>query len=280
MSTAKIDEMVPPIHWIVEADRFDEGYLPDIQLALDRMSIPYTVVSHIPFTPGKVIVSGTEQSLHQVAVGSHRIIYGSINLLRAAEKYTSIDSGVTWVLYKCSVYYPYFQSYLFNSQGSWFPLQWVINATEKLFSFRAFVRPNEAVKTFKGDCYSKETLLEATENVDKNILVYLAEPTPLGEPIEKEYRVFCNGSKIITGSQYRENEKKKVVTDVPGPVMDFITDMLQDVDYFPDDIFAVDIAEYNGRFYLLELSPWACAGFYGCDIQKLITKITQVKVGK
>jgi hypothetical protein len=280
------------MHWLIEEDLFGEDYLAEMVNTLEAQKIPFSIVKHIPFSQGKVKIGNKEDYLHQL-LPDKVIVYGSINLLKAVEKYITCLPGmeqITWENYRCSIYYPYYSEYLFNYFGDWYPIRWLAKKFDDLIPYEAFIRPDEATKSFKGGRYTKETFLEAITNIDENIWVYV--DTVSGEEclLEEEYRLFYINGKVITGSQYRQREKKKTSSDVPSDAVEYVESMLQSVGYMPDEVLAVDIARAVNyyppvkppfsKYYLLELSPWACAGLYDCDIPLLVKSVHEHYLGK
>jgi hypothetical protein len=265
------------MEWLIEVDRFDEGYMKSVITELQRMGVKYHIVKYIPISNGYVVYEGQKKHVSDVMALSNGplLAYGSINLMQKISpyKWCRPGPGVTWDNYKCSNYYPYYSEYLFNNFGDWYPLQWLAKKFDDLVPYEAFIRPDDSTKSFKGGRYTKETFLEAIENIDENIWVYV-DTVPNEECLlEEEYRLFCINGKVITGSQYRQREKKNTSPEVPTDAVEYVESMIQSVGYMPDDVFAVDIVKSDRQYYLLELSPWACAGFYDCDIPKLVTEI-------
>jgi hypothetical protein len=250
---------------------------------LNYLGVQWRTLDYIPFKKDLIAVDFFEPQVtdgHEV-FDDNVVVYGSINLLQYVSKNMmgwQPGAGVSWNKYRCSAYYPAYCSYLFNNSGDWYPVEWLIKNFDELIPVEGFIRPDEATKSFKGGRYNKRDFLKAISGLEDDFWVYVDTPTnphDAGEIIQKEYRIFCCRDQVITGSQYRENETKKVDAFVPDAAYEFVTELLRTVQYFPDDVFAVDIAEVCDEFYLLELSPWACAGLYACDVSKLVTAVCE-----
>lgn len=270
------------MHWIIEEDIFGENYLIPMTSTLESLGDTFSIVKFIPFSAGMVRIGNREDYLHELFAGEKGLVYGSINLLKYVKMFTSFflsEEQVTWKNYRCSQYYPIFQRYLLNAFGAWYPLRYAQENVKSLFNTKysnvRFARPDESTKGFKGGIYSADTFLEETNQTvprhDKNTWVFIHEPYT----INYEWRIFCVDNQIITGSHYRAHGRKLMSPEAPTKVVDFAQKILNKIDYRPDPVFALDIVEAKkySDLYLLELSPWACAGLYACNIPKLITAI-------
>jgi hypothetical protein len=264
--------------WIVETDVFDEGYLEKMETVFMYSGIPYEIIKYIPFA---------DPTYLPVVPDGKAIVYGSINLLKQVQRHTKWTPGavVTWDNYKCSNYYPIFHTWLLNSDAVFVPLNCVGDYMKKVGA-PMFIRPDDGDKIWVGGVYDPYEAERHAEYVmgrhDPTTMMLISEPKNLSY----EWRFFVVGNEIITGSQYRYLEKKDI-QPLDNSMNQFgafvlMDEMLREVKYRPDQVFAFDIAKktLNNKYYLLELSAFNCAGLYGCDIEKLVRAVHQHYTGK
>jgi hypothetical protein len=154
----------------------------------------------------------------------------------------------------------------------------MVKQVDNLFEKPLWIKSDAGDKTWTGAVYTKEEFLyevdfRMSNGINPNTLMVIATPSGEDFPIEKEWRIFCIQKEIITGSQYHSYNKKEISPEVPQKILDYARKILNDVYYIPDPVFSLDICEVRGRLYLLELSAFNCAGFYACDIKKLVTEV-------
>lgn len=276
------------IHWILEEDIFSEGHLPHMVEAIKSMGGTYTMVKYIPFHTGAFVRSGDlEDHLHQVHVqekGESTILYGSINLLKKAEKYTSFypGAGVTWKHYNCAFYYPEIYPYGFNRYANWYPLDFAVKDADRIFPVSMFVRPDTPTKEFNGGSYTRDEFIEATKDlvVQKPSMPVVVAPCQhswLWANNTLQYRLFYVDGKFVTGSRSHVKDIRDTSPEVPKEVIKFADTVLERTDFYPDPVFVMDIVgmddNFWGSFSVMEIGPWACAGLYECDINKLVEAV-------
>jgi hypothetical protein len=142
---------------------------------------------------------------------------------------------------------------------------------------KIFVRPVNDGKSFAGmvttwlELYAWEQQLHAidyegnsqtTIRPDDEIVISEAKE------IQAEYRFFVVDGKVITGSQYKLGDRVIYSNMVDEDVYDYAQKMVNM--WSPNRAFALDICRANDRFYVLEINAINSAGFYHCDMGKLI----------
>lgn len=262
--------------WVIQEDVFDENYTDDMEEALGDLGLArgtgYEIIKYIPFAEPSAYLP--------IQPDNNVIVYGSINLLKQVQKYTNWKpgAGVTWENYECSRYYPHFSRFMLNGNGAlWLPLRNLAKEMKRIDK-PMFIRPSAGDKAWVGGVYDPYEAERHAEYVmsrhDPDMLMLVAEP----RDISYEWRFFVIGDDIVTGSQYHYMGKKDV-KPLDGSWNQFgafilMTQMLQEVKYRPDPVFAFDIAKAeNNQYYLLELSAFNCAGFYAANIKKLVTRV-------
>ena len=146
------------------------------------------------------------------------------------------------------------------------------------FTEDMFIKPSRDLKSFNGGIIEKgQTILEYIKSgpwqksfEDEIIIIDSLKH------INSEYRFFCIKDKIITGSQYRRNNKSFVSNIIPEYILDAAKEYVKL--YNPTDIFVMDLCELsNARIAIVEYNCWNCSGFYNSDINKIINQISEFK---
>jgi hypothetical protein len=52
--------------------------------------------------------------------------------------------------------------------------------------------------------------------------------------------------------------------------VDYLNTVLQQVNWYLDLLYSIDVCESNGELYVLELGSYSCAGEYGADLDLTI----------
>jgi len=139
-----------------------------------------------------------------------------------------------------------------------------------------FIRPLDDSKLFNGQV---KTFLEI-KNWQKNIQVIkdnaLTENTPIlaGEPykINKEWRNIIVEGRVVSSSRYYNGGYlSKSATDIPEEVIELCEKACKI--FTPHDVFAMDIAETGGEYYIIECGCFNSVGFYDMDIEKVVLAV-------
>jgi hypothetical protein len=265
------------MRWVIEKDRFDEGYENQIREAFKELCVEeederyrqspdhgFVFHKYIPFEDPK-------KYIHYAGTYCKTAVYGSINLLKSVAGLPwTPGNGTTFDNYRCSTYYPILRGHLLNEGGVWMPYRELIQRGEFPCIETAyarpehmFVRPDEATKAFTGDVYTiRELSKQVTDGSD--FMVYIAYPQ---SSIQWEWRFYIVDKQIITQSMYKENKRKQIGPQRPKGLRKEVAKIINL--YQPDDCFCVDVCVSNGLFKVVELSPLHCAGLYAADVKKL-----------
>lgn len=142
------------------------------------------------------------------------------------------------------------------------------------FDYPVFMKPSSDLKEFDGCLVMPEETLERTISNgrrsaylnDETIVLYAPEKN-----IEKEFRCFVVGGKIIDVSSYKENEViqwKEPTEQERQKCEDFFVEVSQK--YRPDDCYVVDFCLSGGTMKVIEYNCIHSSGFYTCDIAKIL----------
>jgi len=51
------------------------------------------------------------------------------------------------------------------------------------------------------------------------------------------------------------------------------------VGYYPDSVFCIDICQdTDGNFWLMELTAFSSAGLYGCEMEKVVKRVSEIAI--
>jgi hypothetical protein len=211
---------------------------------------------------------------------------GSIQLYRKLRAETPARP-LGWMTdnsYKCSVYYPYFQNFLFNNQHCFVGLGTL--KKEKWFFYSVFgkdaliyVRPDAGDKLFTGrllDLIDFDKFFDpiSSESAAKNNdLIVVSSP----KNIRGEYRFIIKGKEIVAHSTYLYMGQRTCIPSVNPKAAELCKKILKTVDYSPDPVYTIDICEdKDGECWMLELNSFTSAGLYGADKHQIVKEISKI----
>jgi hypothetical protein len=134
-----------------------------------------------------------------------------------------------------------------------------------------FIRPDSNMKPFRAGVFNLQVLntmqsLGSELRRDETTLVLVSKK----RSITKEWRFFVYKDEIITGSLYLVGEERIDERIKGGYLVSYLTEVLKQVNWYPELLYTVDICESEGELYILELGSFSCAGEYGCDLSLIV----------
>lgn len=139
-----------------------------------------------------------------------------------------------------------------------------------------FVKPNEVTKAFAGrvinfaDFDFEVNSLNQIEKPDPEMLCVIASP----RSIIGEFRtIICDG-KVITGSEYRWDDKLDIRIDVDESCWKLAEEVAAHP-WQPDRVYVCDVALTPIGPALIELNSFSCAGLYACDTRKIVEAVSR-----
>lgn len=205
------------------------------------------------------------------------ICYGDIDFVRQVRQRAPFIPGAycNFDNMRCSTYFTYLGEHLLNRQYLMMPIGDLLRRWDELIDIfypwasvrgnkSLFVRPDSGVKPFTGDVVKPEEKLKIqsiVQSVGPETLVVVAPE----KHIIAEWRfVVCLGN-VVTGCQYLPVESP----DYP-PSSFRLAEVVAANKWQPDLCYTVDIAESDGKFYVLEINSLSCAGLYVCDMSRIV----------
>lgn len=185
----------------------------------------------------------------------------------------------TWENYLCTRYYPKFGEYLFNDDYVIVPLSeverrlwWFYNTFGKEATI--FIRPDSGDKTFKGSALDIQDAPRFFDQfrTEQDGLAIVSSPKTIGG----EWRFVVSAEEIIAVSSYRYQGLATRVPSAPRGATALCQELLK-IDYKPDEVFCIDIAEdADGKFWLMELTSFSSAGLYACNMDAIVKRVSEI----
>lgn len=258
------------MHWIVQNNLFNEHGHEKLLRALEAMEVPHTVVEVVP--PMRVIeFAGALAPEPQVS--GPAVAFGGYTLVRMAQA-RGWRPGV-WQneSFDYRVWSEKWAGHVLNE-----PL-WVgpfsdVPYQKKRHAF--FIRPCADDKAFTGmvtDWYqftkwSGEALSDPSH-------YRLGPGTPVvvssAKTIEREYRFMVIGGRVVTGSSYKMG-RTLWRTEPPPDGVEAFAQKIADI-WCPADAFVLDVFLHEGNPYVGEMGCINAAGFYNCDMGKVVAAV-------
>jgi len=128
-----------------------------------------------------------------------------------------------------------------------------------------FVRPDSPLKPFSGRAISKDNVsLKALDYGyyydDENLPIVIA---PIAN-VDREWRFIVVRNQVIAGSAYEADGRTEANCITSGNEWNYAQEIASSIDP-PDDAYALDLCESEGKLKLLELNPFSGADHYACD---------------
>lgn len=234
------------VKWLIKPTVLEQSKIQSVIRMLEVAGIPYDIVHTIDgvmYTP--------EKQVYEMDLTQQHFVCGSYQLARAVEK---IQPSATFLLedYTFKDWYKIFgKENMLNPDVQFARPGEIIWTDEEMF-----VRPLMDTKSFNGGVYNKNML-----TVDVECVVALIQK------IQKEFRFFVIGGKIIGKSQYKMNGELFPSSMVDSDAIAFAEEMIKLFD-FPG--YVIDIASTNGKCSVVELNCFNASGFYEIDLWKFV----------
>lgn len=251
------------MHWIVESNVFSEECFDRMIKHLEIRGINHDIIRIVPFAhniEGKI-----------PEVNGPVVCYGSIGIQKVAEKHNWFP-GVFSIPDEAT-FNKKLKFRMLNYQGLVLPINEVMNYVKGEF----FIKPNTDSKEFAGTIMHSDEFTEWYQKMldigylDNNVFdVMISPPKKVG----REWRlVVCNGE-IIAYSLYKNYQKVYQEESVKPEVLEYV--LACDKIYSPALVYVIDIVETDSGLKVIEYNTFNSAGFYKCNVENIIDKVTKV----
>jgi hypothetical protein len=266
------------VKWLIE-DFAPDNKFQDLADEVCRQGMECEVVKYEPFQSGSYNKFKDEDCV---------IIQSSINLALQLMRQKKWIPG-PWLTannYKCTTYYGYFGKYLFNNEYLILPrdevrrkLNWLYECSMGARSYKElFFRPDSGLKPF----YAGLTTLDDFESFWKWVEEF-TEPTELvvistPKRILGEWRFICADHNIITGCQYRTEDRTEFASGYPDGARNIANRVAAET-FSPDPMYIIDVCQaYDHQYYLLEINSFSCGGLYYCEMQPIVENAKRIAI--
>lgn len=255
------------VNWLIEVNVSDreEEFLEELK----RQAYVYKEINYLSFHP---------RIARKYFPDHYCVLFrGTLNLGRDILRTSWIPGAyMNEKTLRSSIYYTYFGQYLLNNKYFILSLGELIRRREEILEYfksdgNLFVRPDSNMKLFRAGVFNLKALntiqaLGSELNRDETTLVLVSGK----RLITREWRFFVYKNQIITGSLYLVGEERVDELVKAGYLENYLSEVLGQVNWYPESLYTVDICEAEGELYVLELGSFSCAGEYGCDLSLLV----------
>lgn len=265
------------INWIIEKNIFETE--DDMVETIKRHGYNVQVFEYIPIICDiKELPYSSKDCV---------IFYGSLNAAKVINRKFDFNPGVIgdFVAYNCSSYFNYLSKYLLNSDFEIVEYGKLLNDKSKLYKDfgidnTIFIRPDSSMKPFTGSLVSFDEFEEKVtkefplyDEIDPNSHCVVSTP----KSISYEWRFIVSNLEIISGSQYRENNKHIEKDSFPNEVEIFLRNILRKTKFNPDVVWVIDICQLtSGQLYVLEVGSFSCSGLYKNNLDLIVNKVSEI----
>ncbi len=248
--------MKSPI-FLLESDVFKNDLIPFIDI-LKQRNISYQECKF-----GKPY----ECYIDEYSNDENIIFLGSYNFAKILKQKTNWKGlYCNFDKFNCLYYYPKLGDELLNEDYIMLPagdLKRKLNLLDAEF----FIRPATTHKIFNATIVKDfETIRKVLAiRADEQELIVVASK----KNISKEWRAIIHNKKTIAISQYKEENEIVRIADVSNDVIEYCN-KIANMNYNPDYIWILDVAETNGKLKVIETGPFSCCGLYAANPNPII----------
>ena len=255
------------VKWIIQSNLINAKTLAKFQASFQALDIAYEEVQVVPFS----------NTLPTFAAAEVNIFYGATTLMLNAYN-SPYKKGVFYHpdTFNSACYLKHWGNHMLNSDGITLPFRTFMDTClAKQPSW--FIRPNGDDKSFAGTLmtqqearsfYSKIQQID-NPNINPDTLVFVAPP----KSITKEWRTFIVDRRVVDASRYVLNGELAVARhDLPKEMIGFAEERARD--FSPHDVFAMDIAQTEAGYKIIECNCFNGTGFYEHHIKTIVKAVT------
>lgn len=244
------------MYYIIQENVFRDTHYHLIIKAIQRLQLDYEIVQL------------NETDSFQVKTNRKDVFcFGSIKLARLANKHSWFPGSLMNENHDYAVYSQYWKEALlnWNSKVQTIEMPIIFGATPK------FIRPTKDSKIFNGGLFNaqkwQETVTRLLKNGHRTELIQVAPP----QKIYQEIRYWVIDAKVIAASSYKQGKEVRYIEYNDSQGLNFANQMAKE--YQPAEAFVLDICLSENGWKIVEVNCINSAGFYACNLQKLITEL-------
>ncbi|HAS42971.1 MAG TPA: hypothetical protein DCS93_21000 [Microscillaceae bacterium] len=254
--------------WVLQKNLTPVKVLEQVKSALKAQGVDYQEVIVIPFS---------NELPQEIDLGKFNVFYGSTTLMMNAYQNEQTRQGVFYEPEAFSMrnYLKQWGREVFNVDAQFFTFQELVQQ-DLPDKHQWFIRPNGDTKAFGGTMMSFEQIKDwyrkiahLPESVVQPSTEIMIAPPKIPA---KEWRCFVVNKQIKGTCRYAWEGKLAVnAQDAPDAMLAFVQNCIEQ--YTPHPIFVMDVALYEGAYYLLECGCMNSTGFYETPIPTVIRAV-------
>jgi hypothetical protein len=257
------------INWILQKNLIDDYTLQELKRAILQDNAEYQEVYIVLFSEELPFVLDDEKK---------NVLYGTTSLVMNASKNKDFTDTIFYndERFRMKVYLDEWKNKMLNYDGHIIEIESFINSNYQ-GEDELFIRPNDDTKAFTGLVITFSEFREMAKNAlggtpyfQGESLILVCKP----KKIEKEWRNFIVDGKVVSSSRYCVNRQRSTsCEDVPHEMLKFAEECCKI--YTPHDVFVMDVALYDGQYYIVECNCFNDTGFYDHDISEIVKSINE-----
>jgi hypothetical protein len=255
------------MHWVIQENIGNEEKFVSLIKNIERFGQTHELVKVVPFI-GEIMPDVNREDNNVICFGAY-----SMRKLAMKKGWNPGVYDIEW--------FPY--SKLIDALGEdVLNHDCIIDTFENLVpnSDEFFIRPIHDGKEFAGQLMSAGQLKSWQHriidlNLRDNGIALECNTEIMCSSIKKlytEHRFFIIGGKAVTGSQYKMG-KRVVYSETDGEHTAIAQGFADRLSNFITHPYVLDIALTDNGYKVIELNTMNCAGFYMCDMQKLVSAL-------
>jgi hypothetical protein len=268
------------MHYIVQENIFKEPHYNLLIDTLEKLKLPYQVVRVFPFVEKVVDLKDIPEDndfnldeLPEVEANTTEKIFtfGAVKMARLCAQKNWQPGSLLDANHDFEVYSKFYKENLLNYDS-------IITSAGSHIDFdgeKKFIRPTKDTKSFTGKVFKQEDWEQLIHVNFKNRDSLLNKTTTIQvssvKEIYKEIRFWVIGGKVITGSQYAIGGKVEYNEWFEPEALEYAQKMV-DI-YQMADAFVIDVCLTDSGWRIVECNCINCAGFYLCNLQKMIMEL-------
>lgn len=258
------------VNWLIEKRCLENEQLTKLCLAIEKQGNSWLAVDYPYRTPFNI--------------KDCVVAYGSLSFCKNLPTFVP-GSYCTLANYEYSRYAGKLRGLLVNDDFAILPYisllqqwDWLLERFGDKYD-HLFLRPNSGYKLFDGGVYHidydglEEWTLNREFAIQDDDLVVIAKP----QTISDEWRAVVADGAVVDICYYRKDSRPHYErTENP----DVWAIAIKAADrYQPDSAFTIDVGlTTNGKYKVVEINSFSCAGLYGVDLYKVVEAVSKVAI--
>lgn len=271
------------IHWIIDdsiSERNRNNSYPLLSDAAENAGYKVHRITYKPFMSPKELFQELDAlTINNLCVISH----GSIQFINKLKTFVRCNGYANWqpvAYFNDSVksyhkFAAYLGEYLLNSE--YIILPFAEFARRGVIS-PMFVKPLSGLKEFTGQVVDADNFAQFVsdrkgktyEPIDPETLLVISP----AKEILSEFRYIIADRKVVTGSEYRWDNKLDIRIDTM-PHCDELANKIAGLEWQADTVYVCDIADTRDGPKVIELNSFSSSGLYACDTNAIVREVSK-----